>query len=160
MSDLVITRALPNPMGKDRTPAHLVTNEQLNGEWIEFTNDGGRRLSIDGCSIHHKTFTSACVNTGSDQVTTFKGVMEIGESIRLHTGTGEPWNEGSLWHLYVGSRNYIWNNKCGDTAELRAKDGGRIDKASYAPNQREGAVLRRVPNTEWLTETGTLTRVG
>jgi hypothetical protein len=62
MSDLVISRLRPNPLGKDRAPTHFVTSEQLNGEWVEFRNTTGRSLSIDRCSIHHGTFTSACVS--------------------------------------------------------------------------------------------------
>src|SRR4051794_16883111 len=42
MPELLITRAVPNPAGKDRTPANTVTNQQLNGEWIEFTNSSQR----------------------------------------------------------------------------------------------------------------------
>jgi len=55
MASLYIIRGLPNPAGKDRTPRHQITNEQLNGEWVEFENVGesddvagrGRLVSAD-----------------------------------------------------------------------------------------------------------------
>lgn len=150
MPDLLVTRALPNPAGKDRTPGHLVKNEQLNGEWIEFQNTTQKTLTIDGVSIAHHTFNAYCQNTGEDQLTTFTGPMPSGSSIRLHTGIGEAWDEGSIRHLYLNRRNFVWNNQCGDAAVLRVKDGGLIDWAAYAPQPPEGAVLNRIPGTNRL----------
>lgn len=150
MTDLEISRALPNPAGKDRTPANRITNEQLNGEWIQFRNTTQKALSIDGVTISHHTFNAYCQMTDEDQLTSFTGPMPAGSSIRLHTGTGQPSDEGSLRHLYLGRGNFVWNNDCGDTAVLKVASGGVIDRASYDPNPPEGVVLNRIPGTERL----------
>lgn len=150
MPDLLITRALPNPIGKDRTPANQVTNDQLNSEWIEFRNETGGRLTIDGVRLNHTTFTDRCIPIQEALVTSFNGQMPAGSSIRVHTGSGTPWDDGDVRHLYAGLRNYVWNNRCGDTAVLRVADGGLIDRASYERNPPEGVVLERVPNTDRL----------
>lgn len=150
MPDLLITRTLPNPAGKDRTPGHLVNNDQLNGEWIEFRNSTQKTLTIDGVSIAHHTFNSYCRQTDEDVLTSFTGPMPAGSSIRLHTGAGQPWDEGTIRHLYLGRGNYVWNNRCGDTALLRVADGGLIDQASYDPNPPEGTILNRVLGTDRL----------
>ena len=150
MPDLLITRALPNPTGKDRTPGHLVNNDQLNGEWIEFQNTTQKTLTIDGVSIAHHTFNAYCQNTGEDRLTTFTGAMPVGSFIRLHTGIGEPWEDGAIRHLYLNRRNFVWNNGCGDTGVLRVAAGGLIDRATYERNPAEGEVLNRVPGTDRL----------
>ena len=77
---------------------------------------------------------------------TFTNALEPGHSIRVHTGSGQVRSDGALWHLYAGRGNFIWNNACGDTAVLRAADGGGvIDWASYDPRPGEGAVVERLP---------------
>jgi hypothetical protein len=151
MPDLVVTRALPNPPGKDRRPTSGPTNDQLNNEWVEFANAAGRELLIDGVTISHHTFDRSCNDTGEDQLTTFNGILGSGQSVRLHTGSGTPWNEGVIRHLYVGRSNYAWNNACGDTAVLRTARGEVVDWASYDPQSPEGVVLSRVPGTNKLS---------
>lgn len=146
MPKFTITRALPNPMGKDRTPSHQVTNHQLVGEWVEFTNTGGQALNLQGLSLHHYTFNQACSKTGEDQVTSFSGTLAAGQSIRVHTGAGTGQWEGSVFHFYLGKGNFIWNNRCGDTVVLRFGQTQELeDWASYAANPAEGAVLTRIP---------------
>lgn len=149
MTRLTITRALPNPYGKDRTPSHQVTNQQLNGEWVEFANTYGARLSLDGLALDHYTFTHACVKTGEDRATTFAGVLESGQAMRVHTGTGTAYVEGAVIHVFLNRGNFLWNNRCGDTAVLRAGDS-LVDWAAYGPSPGEGAVLQRVPGTNSL----------
>ena len=150
MADLLITRALPNPAGKDRNPAHRASNDQLNAEWIEFRNDTDKTITIDGVTIGHQTFNDFCQRMREDELTTFRGSMASRSSIRLHTGVGEPADEGIIRHLYLNRSNYVWNNRCGDTAVLRVASGGLIDQASYEPKPPEGAVLNRVPGTNRL----------
>ncbi len=163
MSELLIMRALPNPAAKDRTPSNQVTNEQLNGEWVEFRNETSKALDIDGVTMSHYTFTGQCQHTGENEVTRFNGVVSPAHSIRLHTGIGTPWNEGAIRHLYLNRRNFVWNNRCADTAVLRSVRGSVIDYASYARQPPEDAVLNRVPGTHRLaavptTATGTYGR--
>lgn len=151
MPDLLVTRALPNPAGKDRRYPHPPTDEQLNGEWVEFANAGGRLLSLDGVSMAHYTFDRACGKTGEDKLITFNGTLKPTYSIRLHTGHGVTWAEGPIWHLYAGRSNYVWNNVCGDTAVLRNDGAECIDWASYDPQPPDGVVLNRLPGTNKLS---------
>jgi Lamin Tail Domain len=146
---LTITRALPNPPGKDRTPSHQVTNQQLNNEWVEFANTSGGRRNLDGLALDHYTFNHACIKTGEDRATSFTGWLEYGQSMRVHTGTGTSVVEGSVIHVFLNRSNFIWNNRCGDTIVLR--DGNNlVDWASYAGGPAEGAILQRVHGTNVL----------
>ena len=149
MTRLTITRVLPNPYGKDRTPSHQVTNQQLNGEWVEFANTYGARLTLEGLTLDHYTFDNGCTKTGEDRATTFGGVLEAGQAMRVHTGTGTPSVEGPVIHAFLGRGNFIWNNRCGDTPVLRAGDT-LVDWAYYNPGPTEGAVLQRVVGTNEL----------
>jgi hypothetical protein len=151
MPDLLITRAVPNPAGKDRLPPYGPTNEQLNKEWMEFRNASARNLRLDEVVLMHFSFDRYCSQTGVDDVMNFKGLLQPEHSVRVHTGDGETWQEGTIWHLYARRSNYLWNNACGDTATLRLTNGGRIDWASYDPHPPEGVVLNRVPGTNQLS---------
>jgi hypothetical protein len=149
MPDLYITRAIPNPAGKDRPPHGGPTNAQLNGEWLEFQNASGKNLDLAGVDLLHQTFGTRCQRTGQETVTSFTGTLNAGSSIRVHTGRGEGAWEGSLFHFYLGRSNYAWNNSCGDLAVLSLK-AGTIDNAGYAPNPPEGKILIRVSGTNQL----------
>lgn len=153
MADLEITRLLPNPAGKDRTPTNQVTNDQLNGEWVEFRNESGRDLRIDGVSITHRTFNNRCEAQSDDTLTTFNGVMPTGHSIRLHTGRGQAvddYRDPTLRHLFLNRGNFVWNNVCGDRAGLYVSSGAEIDYAYYDPRPPEGVALDRVADTHRL----------
>ncbi len=149
MRQLTVTRALPNPLGKDRTASHQVTNQQLNNEWIEFANASGSRTNLDGLALDHFTFNHACNKTGEDRVTTFTGSLESGQSMRVHTGSGTNYVEGLVIHVFLNRSNFVWNNQCGDTIVLRA-GSGVVDWASYGAKPAEGGVLLRVPGTNLL----------
>lgn len=156
MADLTVTQAVPNPVGKDRT--WTAQNDQLNAEWVEFKNTTDKRLNIEDVGIFHQTYSSQCGYTGEDMLTTFKGVLDAGHSVRLHTGTGNAHSEGSLHHVFLDRQNFVWNNKCGDAAVLRLR-GGLIDKAEYDPNPPEG-LLVRLPGTTRLVPAGFGLRTG
>jgi len=145
----LVTRALPNPYGKDRSPSYGAPNQQLNGEWIEFANATRQILSLDGLTMSHYTFNFRCEQSGEDVLTSFSGQLGVGKSIRVHTGTGNGYWEGDVFHFFLGRSNYAWNNQCGDTVILR-RPNSLIDWASYRTNPPEGAVLVRVPNENRL----------
>jgi hypothetical protein len=153
MGSLVIVRALPNPVGRDRTPTNSVTNSQLNEEWVEFSNTAIGPVSLDGVRIAHYTFDSRCTKSGESDLMSFQGSLGSNFSIRLHTGAGTPWNDRTVRHLFLGHGNYVWNNRCGDTAVLRTRTDEVIDWASYKPTPPEGNVLTRVIGTNLLQET-------
>lgn len=150
MTELYITRATPNPAGKDRTPANQVTHDQLNGEWLEFKNTTQRTLSLDDVRLIHTTFDNYCGKTGEAVLVTFKGSLEAGKSLRVHTDSGQGYWEGDIYHFYAGHRNFVWNNRCGDVAYLRNSSNQNIDWASYEKNPGEGKVPVRVANTNKL----------
>jgi hypothetical protein len=140
----------------------MPTNEKLNEEFVEFVNAADKRLALKGSSIGHYTFTQQCVKEGEDRLMTFSG-GEIGPShvVRVHTGAGADYVEGTtILHVFLGRTNFVWNNKCGDTVVLRAPNGDVVDWASYDGGVRNGAILKRVPNSNKLTESGALARVG
>ena len=150
MPDLLVTHALPNPAGKDRRYPMQPSDDQLNAEWVEFANASGRALALEDVTMSHYTFNQACRQTGEDCLTTFSGTLYPGWSIRLHTGSGTPWDEGATRHLFAGRRNYAWNNACGDTAVLRGPRRDVLDWASYDPQPPDGVMLNRVPGTNKL----------
>jgi hypothetical protein len=139
----IVTGALPNPYGKDRSATYGVPNQQLNGEWIEFANATRQPLSLDGLTLLHNTFDSRCKQTGEDTLTSFTGQLGAGKSIRVHSGRGDGYWEGDLFHFFLGRGNYAWNNDCGDTVILR-RSSSLVDWASYRANPPEGAVLVRI----------------
>lgn len=150
MPDFYITKATPNPAGKDRTPAHQVTNTQLNGEWVEFQNTTQKSLSLDDVHLDHNTYDAYCRRTGEAKLVTFKGSLSAGKSIRVHSGSGQGYWEADLYHFFADRGNFAWNNRCGDAAYLRTGTNGTIDWASYDPNPAEGGVLKRLPYTNKL----------
>lgn len=148
MADLYVTRAVPNPVGKDRS-SRGATNDQLNGEWVEFLNTTQGTLSLEGVSLVHQTFNQYCQRSGSDVVTTFSNSLGSGKSVRVHTGSGTGVWEGNVFHLFLGRGNYIWNNACGDSVILQNQNG-LIDWAAYDRNPTEGRVLARIAGTNKL----------
>jgi hypothetical protein len=150
MPDLTVTRALPNPAGKDRTPNNQVTNQQLNGEWMEFANTTPYSIALQDFQLLHYTFDRGCQKTGEDLVMSFTGNLAAGHSVRVHSGSGTPYTESTIRHLFVNGGNFIWNNRCGDTAVLRNAARTLVDWANYEANPPEGVVLNRVPGTNRL----------
>lgn len=145
MASLYLTRIQPNPPGRDRTRYSAPTNQQLNEEMVEFVATTERDLTGD--ELWHLTFSSqGCTNTGTDRLAKFESVkLSRGDRVMVHTGSGQNGWNGSTYHVYLGRRNYAWNNDCGDRASL-AYNGTTIDWAQYDPNPREG-LLKRIDNT-------------
>jgi hypothetical protein len=144
-----VTRAHPNPMGKDKARYQAPTNEKLNQEWLEFKNISSVPAKLDDVTLHHLTFDRSCSKTGEDHLMSFKGDLQPGYSIRVHTGSGTVSLAGTIYHLFAGRENYVWNNACGDRATV--KRAGQInDWAYYDPHPREGVDLVRVANTNKL----------
>jgi hypothetical protein len=149
MSNLLVSYALPNPAGKDRS-ASGVSNNQLNGEWVEFKNNINQPVSLDGVSLVHQTYNQSCQRTGYDVLTPFSGTLGVGQSIRVHTGTGQGYQEGNVIHLFLNRGNYVWNNRCGDSVILQAGNS-LVDWAAYGSNPPEGRILTRAIGQNWLS---------
>ena len=142
MADLYLTRIQPNPPGKDARGVAL----QLNNEWVEFEVTAVSRSLVNDLVAHNTYGQYGCTLTGLDPFFQFSSLtVTRGQSVRIHTGSGEASWEGSILHVYAGRSWYIWNNQCGDQATI-SYDGQVIDWAQYSSSPREG-VLVRVPGT-------------
>lgn len=148
MPNLLVSFALPNPAGKDRS-ASGASNAQLNGEWVEFKNNISQSVSLDGVSLFHQTYNQSCQRTGYDSLTSFNGSLAPGQSIRLHTGTGDKFQDGSIIHLFLNRGNFVWNNRCGDSVILQVGTT-LVDWAAYGNNPPEGRILSRANGQNWL----------
>ena len=152
MATLYIIQASPNPRGKDSVSPGLATNEKLNEEWVEIEARGGT-VSLVGVRLTNLTFSHACIISGESIVAEFNaGVLSVGQRLRIHTGRGSTWWEGSTQHFYLGRTWFVWNYRCGDRVTLRlASQAGTpvIDWAAYAPHVPE-TLVQRIPGTNRL----------
>lgn len=136
MPALYITKAQPNPWGRDRGLA-----TQLNEEWVEFRAEQNRSLSGD--MLLHNTYDSYCRLVNSEVLYTFGAVsLSAGHLVRVHTGSGTSGWYGGIYHVYMGYGWYKWNNACGDVVTL-AYNGAVIDSAAYRANPPEGELVRQ-----------------
>ena len=147
---LTVIRIKPNPAGKDRPPHGGPTPVQLAGEWVDFRNDTGQDVSLNGVSLWYLAYAPGR-QPEYEKITPFSGTLPAWKIVRLHAGRRRELSvirpEDRLaadYHVFSGDDAYVWNNKQGD-APLLFNDTKRetIDKASYAPNPPEGAVLAR-----------------
>lgn len=149
MPDLYITKAHPNPAGKDKPGWDPPINQKLNEEWVEFKNITRSTLKMDGVSLFHRTFNQRCEATGDDNLNSFSGQLGPSQSVRVHTGSGQVYLDGETYHLYAGRSNFAWNNKCGDRVTLRV-NGALTDWASYDPYPPDGIILHRMEGINQL----------
>lgn len=144
---LYITRAQPNPPGRDTTRHGMALNSTLNEEWIEFRAEADRNLVGD--QLLHRTFTSGCSPLGTELLHRFPSLqVQRGQAVRVHTGRGlDGWADGVL-HIYLNRTWFVWNNACGDRGTLVFSDA-TIDSAQYGPKPPEG-ILIRISGTDRL----------
>jgi hypothetical protein len=144
---LYIIAAQPNPPGKDVARYGNVRNEQLVAEWVEFQAVGNRELIGD--LLSHLTFDSNCQRTGADVLHKFGSItVNVGEKIRVHTGSGVDVKSAGTHHIYLNRSWYVWNNQCGDRVTV-SYNNAVIDSAYYNSNPPEGQ-LYRVAGTDRL----------
>lgn len=156
MKDLTVLRAKPNPVGKDRL-GQYAPNTQLVGEWVDVKNTSGKNLRMSGVKVYDHTFNNTCGDQGKRLIYTFPVyTLKAGHVVRIHSGDKVPVSslpyidrEGADAHAFT-SYSYVWNNSCGDTAEIRTSSDGLVDHASYGSNPVEGKILKRVENTHSL----------
>ena len=150
--NLQTIRAKPNPSGKDRFGG-LTPNIQLVAEWIDIANMSVLAQSLAGLVLYHNTYDNFCRRLSVQKILLFKGVLQRGEIIRIHSGREISLNQmryediaGVDYHLFTGM-NYIWNNKCGDSPQLyNSSSRSWMDLTYYDPNPPEGKILRRIGN--------------
>jgi len=151
MSKLMVSKAKPNPSGKDRTRHGGASSAQLAGEWCDIKNVSDVRVSLNGVDLYHHAYSRDGKWEYELVVALPNEVLGIGETLRVHSGSGpyavvrEEDKVGAHMNIFTGRDNYVWNNDHGDEALLWYRpEKQRLDAASYDPNPPEGVVLVRV----------------
>ena len=148
-----ITKAKPNPVGKDKSK-WTPKPEQLLGEWADLKNVGDANVSLSAMHLAHREFSAGCVPKDAP-VIYWNGpstVLKVGETVRVHTGrSGDSWamaavdKSGVEHHAYGEKGSFVLNNDCGDalTVWWKDKDGKWHcdDSATYDVSPPEGAIL-------------------
>lgn len=149
MSNLQTVRLKPNPTGKDRT-RYGASAKQLGAEWADIQNVSSQAIDLTGVSVKHVAYSADGRTTRWEQVDSFKGTLQPGKTMRIHAGSGpvsvlNPDDlSGADFHFFTGG-NYVWNNDKADCVGLFLNNQGTpFDKACYATNPPEGAILKRV----------------
>ena len=78
---LTIIRIKPNPPGKDRPPHGGPTAEQLAAEWVDFKNNTGSTITLDGVALYHVAYPADGQPTWS-RIMTFTGGLKPAEVVR------------------------------------------------------------------------------
>lgn len=125
-----ITKAKPNPAGKDKTK-WTPKPEQLLGEWADLKNVGDANVSLSAIHLAHREFAAGCVLKDAP-VIYWNGpntVLKVGETVRVHTGrSGDSWamaavdKSGVEHHAYAEKGSFVLNNDCGDGLSVWWKD--------------------------------------
>ena len=92
--------------------------DNLNDEYVVFTNTGSRSLDVSGWTVSDASSHTYTIPSGT--------TLEAGETLTLHTGEGT--DDGS--NLYWGSGSAIWNNG-GDTITITNAQGEQVLKEEY-----------------------------
>jgi hypothetical protein len=147
---LTIIRIKPNPAGKDRPPHGGPSPAQLAAEWVDFRNDQGQDVSLNGVSVWHLTYAPGRAPDWA-KIQTFSGTLPSGKIVRVHSGQKRELSvirpedlAAADYHVFTGEDEYVWNNRQGDSPLLFVEaTKTTIDRASYDPNPPEGVVLVR-----------------
>ncbi len=93
-------------------------NQNPNGEWIEFANQGQAPLPMQGFSLKDEAY----------HIYTFGNfTVAPGAAFRLYSGQGQDSATALYWGLVNES---IWNN-ASDAAYLRDPQGALVDTFAY-----------------------------
>ncbi len=93
--------------------------ENLNGEWVRFTNAGSEAIDLDGWEVADES--------ASHRYTFGSLRLESGAEVTLFSGCG-PDDESARYWCVSGSA--VWNNS-GDTVFLRDRNGNIVASLSY-----------------------------
>jgi hypothetical protein len=145
---LQIIRIKPDPAGKDRNQYGQTGSSQLAAEWVDFRNDGATAVNLAPIELWHRAYHHG-QNPTWEQAMTFSGTLKPGKTVRVHSGSGpdsvirDEDRRGADHHVFT-QKDYIWNNKEGDTPALYNRTTQvTIDSASYDPHPPQGEVLVR-----------------
>ena len=95
-------------------------NENLNGEWVRFTNTGDEVVDLDGWEVADESASHRYV---FDDV-----VLEPGRSVTLFSGCGADSGDALHW---CNTDSAVWNNGS-DTVFLRDPNGNNVVALSYS----------------------------
>lgn len=154
---ILISRAKPNPAGKDRAGS-VPLPAQLLGEWVDIQNNGPAAVTLAGVFLSNQEFAPGCVPGSLRTYWEGSSVRSLapGQVVRIHTGRSQDQAQmnstdyqGVNFHAFAEAGNFILNNRCGDNLGLWMKrpDGSwasALDSTGYYPNPGEGTVLNRV----------------
>lgn len=146
---LTITKAKPNPSGKDRVGRTLTPPAQLAGEWVDIKNTGTTAIAFGNLALYHIAYTG--LTSQWELVTDFSGELAPGKTVRVHSGGKIPLTEmhpvdvaSADEHVFSG-KNYVWNNSRIDKPSIWNKMTKTwVDQAEYGANPGEGRILTRV----------------
>ena len=93
-------------------------NENPNGEYVVFENDGAEPLDLGGWTVTDEADHEYVFPTGFD--------LGPGERVTLYTGTGTD----TATELYWGMERAVWNNG-GDTVTVRDDSGSVVAQEAY-----------------------------
>jgi micrococcal nuclease len=94
-------------------------NENLNDEWVRFTNTGGSALDLEGWQVAD---TSATHRYRFSNI-----VLPPGAAVTLYTGCGADTPDARYW---CNTGSAVWNND-GDTVFLRDPAGNNVAVHEY-----------------------------
>lgn len=152
MKSLLITRIKPNPAGKDRNQFGTTSASQLAAEWVDFKNTASTPVDLGDIELYHVAYAPGATRGRWEKVIDFRGALQPGRTVRVHSGSGpesviRPEDRAGAEHHLFTHRNYVWNNREGDTPMLFDSTANQnIDQASYDPYPPEGQVLVRSGN--------------
>ncbi|SEV92509.1 lamin tail domain-containing protein [Halobacterium jilantaiense] len=93
-------------------------NENPNGEYVVFENDGAEPLNLGGWTVTDKAGHEYVFPTGLE--------LGPGERVTLYTGTGTDTRTAVYW----GLDRAVWNN-AGDIVTVQDDDGSTVTREAY-----------------------------
>jgi len=94
-------------------------NENLNGEWVRFSNGSDAPVDLDGWQVADESATHRHLFTDR--------TLAPGASVMLFTGCGVDTDEAVYW---CKTDSAVWNNS-GDTVFLRDANGNVVAASGY-----------------------------
>ena len=94
-------------------------HENLNDEYVEFTNEGGSSIDLTGWTLSDEADHTYQFPSGF--------TLEAGDSVTVYTGSGDDTED----ELYWGSGRAVWNNG-GDTIYVTDDAGETVIEHEYS----------------------------
>lgn len=94
-------------------------HENLNDEYVEFTNEGGSAIDLTGWTLSDEADHTYQFPSGF--------TLEAGDSVTVYTGSGDDTED----ELYWGSGRAVWNNG-GDTIYVTDDAGETVIEHEYS----------------------------